>query len=318
MDRLSPEISVVVPVYNAGCYIEDCCRQLQEQTLHDCIEVILVDDGSSDHSLSLCDKVQKTYQNVTVIHQDHQGVSAARNLGVSLARGRYVAFVDVDDGYDPDMLETELGIAVTTGADVVCMDAASQNPQETVVLNGPQEAIDCLLRNRIEVSCCNKLFSRKVIPSEPFPVGVRVYEDFSALYRVLTRARKVACKNIVKYHYVRRTGSSSRTSVFTDKYFDGLDVADGIAGDVAKRFPNLQEAAEARRALLYLRISKLYWLRGAPKSHRDRIDHVRRYLSKVPRSLAREYFSRNDRIRLALYRHCLPLFRLLVKTIDKN
>ena len=316
MDRLPSKISVVVPVYNAECYIENCCRQLQEQTLSDYIEVILVDDGSSDHSLSLCDTAQKMYQNVTAIHQDHQGVSAARNLGVSLARGKYVAFVDVDDEYDPDMLETELGIAVATGADVVCMDAVSQDPQETVVLNGAQEAINCLLRNRIEVSCCNKLFSREAIPSEPFPVGVRVYEDFSALYRILTRVKKVACKNIVNYHYVRRTGSSSRTSVFTDKYFDGLDVADSIARDVAKRFPNLQGAAEARKALLYLRISKLYWMRGAPRAHRVRIDYVRRYLSKVPGSLIREYFSRNDRIRLALYLHCRPLFRLLVKTID--
>lgn len=318
MDVLSPRISVIVPVYNAECFIEDCCRQLQEQTISSNIEVILVDDGSSDRSFSLCDKAQKMYQNVTALRQDHQGVSAARNLGIRFARGEYVAFVDVDDKYDSDMLEAELGIATLTGAEVVCMDAVSQDPRETVTLDGAQEAIGCLLRNRIEVSCWNKLFSREIIPSDPFPVGVRVYEDFYALYSVFTHVKKVACRNIVKYHYVRRAGSSSRTSVFTEKYFDGLDVADSIAGDVAERFPSLQGVAEARKALLYLRISKLYWLRGAPRAHRERIDYVRRYLSKVPKNLIREYFSRNDRIRLTLYLCCFPLFRLMVKTIDTN
>lgn len=318
MDVLSPRISVIVPVYNAECFIEDCCRQLQGQTISSQIEVILVDDGSTDRSLSLCDKVQKTYQNVIALRQDHQGVSAARNLGVRFARGEYVAFVDVDDRYDSDMLETELGIAVATGADVVCMDAVSQDPQETVVLDGAQEAIGCLLRNRIEVSCWNKLFSRAVIPPDPFPVGVRVYEDLHALYSIFIHVRNVACRNIVKYHYVRRAGSSSRTKVFTEKYFDGLDVADSIAGDIKERFPGLQGAAEARKALLYLRISKLYWLRGAPRAYRERIDYVRRYLSKVPRNLIREHFSRNDRIRLTLYLHCFPVFRFMVKTIDTN
>lgn len=318
MDVLSPRISVIVPVYNAECFIEDCCRQLQGQTISSNIEVILVDDGSSDRSFSLCDKAQKKYQNVTALRQDHQGVSAARNLGIRSARGEYVAFVDVDDKYDSDMLEAELEIAVATGADVVCMDAVSQDPQETVVLDGAQEAIGCLLRNRIEVSCCNKLFSRAVIPPDPFPVGVRVYEDLYALYSVFTHVKKVACRNIVKYHYVRRAGSSSRTKVFSEKYFDGLDVADSIAGDTKERFPSLQGVAEARKALLYLRISKLYWLRGAPRAYRKRIDCVRRYLSKVPNNLVRQYFSRNDRIRFALYLRCLPLFRLMVKTIDTN
>lgn len=313
----SPKVTVVVPIYNGEQFVNSCCSQLFAQTLRE-IEIVLVDDGSNDRTGKLCDEIQCRCPSVVVIHQENAGVSAARNKGAMLARGEYVAFLDVDDEYDSDMLESEYNIAVATDADVVCLDPVSINPNETVLLDGPQRAIEYLLSKRIGMSCCNKLFKKELVATGPFPVGTRIHEDFAALYSVFCSVSVVACKNLTKYHYVHREGSSSRARNFSEKYFDAIDVIDGIAGDIKRRWPALSEVAEARRAMVYLRISKIYWLRGAPVEHRKRISKIKEYLRALPNNLVRRWFIRNDVIRLLLYLHCFPLFLLLIKTVDTN
>ena len=311
------KVSVIVPIYNGERFVESCCNQLAIQTLSE-IEIILVDDGSTDGTGALCDEMQARYPNVRAVHQQNAGVSAARNCGVRLARGKYVAFVDVDDEYEPDMLEFEYDMAVSTGADVACLDSVSPNPDETVLLKGPERALECLLGKRIKMSCCNKLFKKELVATEPFPNGIRIHEDFAALYSILGSIETVACRNAEKYHYIHREGSSSKADVFIEKYFDGVNVIDGIVKDVEMRWPKLSEIAIARQAMVYLRISKIYWLRGAPLDFRERINAMKMYLENVPKRLVRKWFTRNDMIRLSLYLHCFPLFLLLVKTIDRN
>ena len=139
-----PKVSVVVPIYNGEQFVDSCCEQLASQTLTE-IEVILVDDGSTDSTGSLCDAAQDYFSFVVAVHQEHAGVSAARNRGISLAQGEYIAFVDVDDEFEPDMLEFEYDLAISTGADVVCLDLISSDPDETVFFEGPERALECLL-----------------------------------------------------------------------------------------------------------------------------------------------------------------------------
>lgn len=315
--EVRPKVSVVVPIFNGEQFVKDCCAQLASQTLSD-IEIILVDDGSTDMTGALCDEEQRRRPNVTAIHQMNEGVSVARNRGAEMARGEYVAFVDVDDGFEPDMLEFEYDMAASAGADVVCLDPVASDPDEVVLLKGARSAVELLLEKKIGMSCCNKLFKRELVAAGPFPAGIRIHEDLAALYSTLCMANIVVCRNARKYHYIHREGSSSKASVFSEKYFDGVDVIDRIVSDVATRWPDLSEVAEARRAMVYLRISKIYWLRGAPIEHRERIGRIKKYLRSVPKGLVDKWFIRNDAIRLALYRHCFPLFVLLVRTVDRN
>lgn len=315
--EIRPKVSVVVPIYNGEQFVKECCAQLANQTLSD-IEIILVDDGSTDKTRALCDEEQERRSNVTVIHQANEGASVARNRGAAIAQGEYVAFVDVDDGFEPDMLKFEYDMAVSAGADVVCLDPVASDPDEVVLLKGARSAVELLIRKKISMSCCNKLFKRELVAAGPFPAGIRIHEDLAALYSVLCNADVVVCRNVRKYHYIQREGSSSKASVFSEKYFDGINVIDGIFSDVVARWPELSEAAEARRAMVYLRISKIYWLRGAPIEYRERIGRIKEYLKSVPKGLVDRWFIRNDVIRLVLYRHCFPLFVLLVRTVDRN
>ena len=315
--EIRPKVSVVVPIYNGEQFVKECCAQLANQTLSD-IEIILVNDGSTDKTRALCDEEQERRSNVTVIHQANEGVSVARNRGAEIARGEYVAFVDVDDGFEPDMLEFEYDMAVSAEADVVCLDPVVSDPDEVVLLKGARSAVELLIRKKISMSCCNKLFKKELVAAGPFPVGTRIHEDLAALYSILGNAETVACRNVEKYHYVHREGSSSKAEVFTEKYFDGVDVIDGIVRDVETRWPTLSEAARARQAMVYLRISKIYWLRGAPLECRERIDAMRARLESVSKKLVKKWFIRNDVIRLFLYLRCFPLFLLLIRTVDTN
>ena len=112
-----PVVSVIVPVYNAEKYLDECVKSLVNQTLQD-IELILVDDGSSDRSGEICDGYAARYHFVKVIHQTNGGVGAARNRGLEEAAGEWVTFMDSDDWAEPDMVEIMLGHALVHSSDI--------------------------------------------------------------------------------------------------------------------------------------------------------------------------------------------------------
>ena len=111
-----PEISVIVPVYRAESFLRKCTDSILNQTFQD-LELLLIDDGSPDHSGALCDQIAKEAPRVRVFHKDNGGVSSARNLGMTQANGQYFAFADSDDWLPPDALETLYTALTTAGAD---------------------------------------------------------------------------------------------------------------------------------------------------------------------------------------------------------
>jgi glycosyltransferase involved in cell wall biosynthesis len=127
------KISVIIPVYQAEEFLAKCVDSVLAQTEHD-LEVILIDDGSTDCSANICDEYSARDDRVRVIHKDNAGVSAARNTGIAEANGDYIGFVDSDDWIEPNMYERLLAEANKSGADIVMCDAT------TVYDNGRTQA----------------------------------------------------------------------------------------------------------------------------------------------------------------------------------
>lgn len=121
MHRLGADstVSVVVPAYNVESYIRECVMSILNQT-YPCYEVIVVDDGSTDRTLSIINEISKKNQSVQVIHKSNAGVSAARNTGIDAAKGDYIAFVDGDDYLSPDFIEYMVGMAQKQVRSFVC------------------------------------------------------------------------------------------------------------------------------------------------------------------------------------------------------
>lgn len=310
------KISVIVPIYNGANFIEYCCQQLSHQTLKQ-IEIILVNDGSDDNSGAICDKMKKEYDNLIVIHQENQGVSAARNHGIELAKGEYLSFLDVDDEYDDDMLETLFETAVSNDLDTLMM-ANIGEPNEIHIFESKEAVFKSFLHSKLGISSCCGIYKRSLYPDFSFPVGIMIYEDCMALYKAITCSERVGTINVMKYHYIHREGSSSRALRFTKKYFDAINVVDEIYQSIRETYPELEPSAVRRKNVTYLRIVKIYYLRQAPKEFSMQIKQLKKSLRALNYKQTKQIFDKNDRIRYYLCLYAFPVFWLLVHTIDRN
>ena len=212
-----PEITVVVPVYNVQAYLPKCIDSLLAQTFGE-IEIILVDDGSTDASGAVCDSYAGRDSRIRVVHQRNAGVSGARNAGIRLARGRYLGFVDSDDWVDRDFCRTLYRGATDYGADIsICSYyevgeqgmrcGASGDGGDTVVYDR-REALRLLYEDSLIRSYFwDKLFKRELFDGVLFPEDHTVFEDMAIMYKLFYRANRIVQQNVPLYYYLLRTGS---------------------------------------------------------------------------------------------------------------
>lgn len=307
-------LTVIVPVYNGENFIKDCINQLSNQSLRN-IEIIIVNDGSTDNTAKLLNELTLNNKNFKVIHQINGGVSKARNVGISQANGQYIGFVDVDDCYDEDMFEILYKHANINKLDIVSMDVIGA-PNELTILNNNIDAIKMLFTSKIGMSVWSKIYKKEIFDHVKFPEGVQIYEDLSTVYYAFKNSKRIGIVNVDKYHYIRREGSSSRAKVFEKKYFDIIDVVNEICEDAIRLDNSLNYECTQRKATSYLRIAKIYYLRGAPKEYEDRIKEIRKYLKAISLKDRKIYFKKYDFIRINLFLYSMPLFKLMIKTID--
>lgn len=206
--KKNPKISVIIPVYNAGAYLEECLDSVLHQTYGN-LEILLIDDGSTDGSGALCDAYAARDGRVRVFHQENRGQSAARNAGLGAMTGELIAFVDADDVAAPDMLQNLLG-ALDTGADfAVCnilrIDEAGR-PLDLCPLGDAMLTREAFLDKLLEeqawfyVMPGGKLYRRELFRNLRFPEGF-IYEDEAVLYPIVARCAKIATLAQPLYRY---------------------------------------------------------------------------------------------------------------------
>jgi len=208
-------ISVIIPVYKVEKYLRRCIDSVLNQTF-DNFEVILIDDGSPDGCGAICDHYARLDRRVRVIHKPNEGVSAARNDGIDLAKGRYIAFLDSDDWVHTEYLERLLDIALKTGADIVICDFTKVEDDaepaidlnENVRLMSNADAVRLLVRDQDlrMVVPWNKLYKRAIFDGIRFPVGRR-FEDEAVVHHYLYKAEKIALTSDRLVFYYLHDGS---------------------------------------------------------------------------------------------------------------
>lgn len=251
MDK--PLISVIVPVYNIMEYLPRCVESLSAQSYSN-IEIILVDDGSTDGTGALCDRLAEQDERIKVFHKDNGGSSSARNLGISKARGEYFGFVDSDDFVEDDMYELLYGAieqygvkAAQIGRDE--LDAEKKRLPDVCVPPREPECIEAeaffreLLMHRGDCSFCTKLIDRHMFDGERFPEGV-LNEDFHLLVNLLPKIKRIVSLPKQTYHVFYRGNSNTRSKTgFSRVFADNIDNADMVYGMVEKDYPHLLEIA---------------------------------------------------------------------------
>ena len=261
---MTEKISVIVPVFNCSEYLSPCLDSIIKQTYKN-LEIILVDDGSNDKSGEICDEYAEKDSRIRVIHKENGGVSSARNAGLDIASGDYIAFVDGDDILEEDFYEFLLKNLIEFNADIsrcgiVRITGDIREPwsiyKEPTVRNNTEGICDVGEANGIlPVSPCNKIYKRSIVENLRFDTSFKYAEDTLYNYYAAKNARRTVCFDLTKYHYISNPDSASHRNFSEDRFSEHI-VCDIIMneeknnpktypycqkGDIMKAFRTIKE-----------------------------------------------------------------------------
>lgn len=224
-------ISIILPIYNSEKYLVRCLNSLRYQTYHR-LEIILIDDGSTDSSKSICEKYQRLDNRFRLINTNRVGLSAVRNVGILAAKGEYIGFVHPADWVEEIMFEQLITTMTIHEADIAACKYVEETRDELIFPPGPEdkrflsaeEAIRLLLlQNRTESFLCNKLFSIKLFTEEPvimFDKTLHLYEDFDVCCQLFLKSRAIIYVSEPRYHYMSE--NHQWKSEKFENYYSGL------------------------------------------------------------------------------------------------
>lgn len=241
------KVSIIIPVYNVELYLKDCLDSVVEQT-HSNLEIILIDDGSTDNSGAICDDYAKNDRRINVIHQNNKGAAAAKNTGLDAATGAYIAFVDSDDYVSESWISDLLAEAIDNQADIVECGfwKMYRNDNEAVDICSEvmtaEEYLAQYFSSWANSLFWNKFFSKDVIGSLRFHQEKRCIDDEFFTYKVISNASKIVRVDKNYYYYRQRLSSAVRDS--DHKYQitkDAIDIRPERYEWIKNRYPSLKK-----------------------------------------------------------------------------
>lgn len=276
-------ISVIVPIYNVEKYLTSCINSILRQTYRN-LEILLIDDGSTDGCAAICDEYKEKDTRIKVIHKKNGGLSSARNAGIDAATGEILSFVDSDDFIEPDMLEMLYRILCTYDADMtVCnfryVDEKGRKINAyptTIVQDECLGQIDLWEKVLAEyglfyVVAWNKLYRRYLWTNLRYPIG-KINEDEFVLHGLIQQCKKIGCTSYIGYSYVQRGGSIMSQKIANFDVFEAWQMRIEYFHSI-----NRDDFVKKQLALFGERLSTLYFLCKASEEKRMYHRTAKRY-----------------------------------------
>lgn len=247
-------ISVVIPIYNISEQLHKCIDSALKQTYKQ-LEIILVDDGSTDNSGKICDEYSKKDARIKVIHKKNGGLSDARNVGISKSHGKYIFLLDGDDYIEFDCIEYLFNIMQKEKSDIACCGYVKffEN-QKPKAKNGSYKSftkIDALERlmyqKNITTSAWGKLYKKELFQDIQYPKGA-ICEDLPTTYRLFSKSKRITISNAKKYFYLQRPNSIIHSS-FNLKRYDAYSFAKEETKFIQENYPKIIKSAQARECM---------------------------------------------------------------------
>ena len=241
------KISIVVPIYNVEKYLNQCIESIINQTYKN-LEIILVNDGSSDNSGKICDEYEKQDERIIVIHKENGGLSDARNAGIEIATGKYIGFVDSDDYIEEDMYELLYNNMIKENTEISCCNRflLYANKKEIYgekkyyAVMDSQEAIELSCKiGYIGISAYTKLYKRDLFSNIRYPKG-KISEDMYTTYKLFDKANKIVYDSTPKYYYRQRKGSITNSKKIN---INALEAAKEMIEFVRNKYPDIENDA---------------------------------------------------------------------------
>ena len=249
------DISVIIPVYNVENYLKRCVDSVLCQDGIS-LEIILVDDGSTDSSGKMCEEYVTSHSNITCLHISNSGPATAKNKGYDMATGNYVAFIDSDDEIKPDMFRSMLQSGYKHDADIVCCNyiqvnedghiSHTKHTDQEYVLTQDEALKAILIKNKIYSQCWTKIYKRDTMQKNGVrnTEGLKTEEDFIYNIQAFACSKTVCIVDKPLYIYTHRSKSLSKDyyrnhiSQYIDNRILRLELVDNI---IREQFPHLQE-----------------------------------------------------------------------------
>lgn len=244
------QISIIIPVYNAEKYLDDCIRSLFGQT-YNVWEIVLVDDGSTDGSGDMIDQYADKYKQIQAVHTENKGPAAARKKGIECSAGEYVMFVDADDRLDSRMLEFSVRKVQDTGADIVCLGHREVDEEGRTKSESSQEFEDLDMTKTVQMmrhlhgtrfidsGPWAKLIRRSLFENIDFCENVTIGEDYFMVLQLLERAKRVVLCKAVLYNRCIRTTSISRSG-YSERHRQAFEEYMKWRKYLLERYPELR------------------------------------------------------------------------------
>ena len=315
-------ISVIVPVYNVEKYLRRCVKSVSEQSCTD-LEILLIDDGSTDNSGRICDELEKTDRRIKVFHKQNGGLSDARNFGIEHSTGEFISFIDSDDYIHPQMLETLLRLITDENADLAVCSAMDvfEGKEVTQVKSIREftlnrvESYKYMLRGDGIPSACNKLYKRQTVGDVRFPVG-KLYEDGFFTPQILKRVKKTAVTSKPMYYYFRRADSIT-TKPFRKGDLDVIEAYDICIKEVKELCPEALPFAEFRYRNAYFNVLDKMLVREDYKSIPEFKSVVKYLKSHTGEIIKDPGFGRMRKIAAVGLKFSVSLYRKILFTKQK-
>lgn len=318
--RCLPLVSVIVPVYNVEQQIDRCVQSICSQS-YDNLEILLIDDGSSDSSGSICDEWESKDSRIKVFHKINGGLSDARNYGIDRAAGELLMFVDSDDYIAADIVEVLYGLLVEHDAEISICDPVHVSEGESasfchvepaVVLN-PYDAVkELLYQTSFLTAAWGKLYMASCFSKVRFPIGV-LFEDSAIMYRVLERAHGVVYTPSRLYAYCHRKNSIT-TSAFDERHLYIWDICKQIESRYANDSADVRSAAQSYRMSTALRI----YLNAPKAGFESEVSECEAWIRDHSLDVMRDSrVRRKTKFALLLFIACRPLMRFVYGFVDR-
>ena len=315
-------ISVIVPVYNCEAYLDESIPSLINQTIFNQIEIIFVDDGSKDNSVKIIKNYIEKYTNMKLVEQTNKGVSAARNRGIELATGEYIAFFDADDIAEETLYEKLLELIERYNADMSCVNYSMRFDDGTLkvhkkkkkqLLSGEEAIKSFLYSDLLCNNAIDKLFSLSIVKEIMFPSGYAIGEDMFFIFHYLLNTKKVAIDTTESLYLYRIRSNSAMKSKFDAKYFEPVDLSKKMLNMIPLN-EELFFYAEANWIHEICKALSLYY-QSKSTEYNETISEYQKNLKSYPIGRAIKYLNAKHLIALLIMRTSPQLYIMLYKVL---
>ena len=276
-------VSVIVPVYNAEKFLRRCIDSIFAQSYAD-MELVAVNDGSKDNSLSILQEYARQDRRIKIADQENRGVAAARNAGLQKATGEFILYVDADDWIAPDMISRM--VELSHEADIVfcghdfaetAEEAKCAEKAEIEEWDAEKQRLEFMKHKRMTGMLWNKLIRRSITEGISFNEKTGYGEDAEFLWQVLKRSEKMVVTNEILYHHVMEENSISHLS-YSEKKYSAIPMWERICEEAERDHPELLPLAKER--LMCAAVFGMYEAKACGYGNRENIAHMRKIVRK--------------------------------------